>query len=310
MHFFNFALHLLLFTIFKGVTGLRDVKVTVPEAVRLGQHAVLSCSFQLDGESLYTVKWYKGGREFFRYTPKENPSLKIFSMPGLGEEDIAKEYSNATHVWLKNVTQNMTGNYDCEVSADAPSFHTAVMSAHMHVVDPPHGRPILIGLKARYRLGDIITANCTSPKSRPAANLTWVLNGKSVDRKHVKQYRKAVEDDLEMTILTIRMQAKSSHFPGGTMKLKCTASFHSLYWQTTEKAADLDRPRIQNEVVEHPPSRNNMIPPTHTLIDNGYEKSEPPTSGLNSICLDLCLITISVTYSANLAFAGVNKHLC
>lgn len=29
------------------------------------------------------MKWYKGKREFFRFTPKENPSLQIFPVPGI-----------------------------------------------------------------------------------------------------------------------------------------------------------------------------------------------------------------------------------
>lgn len=37
----------------------------------------------MEGDSLYAVKWYKGRREFYRYTPKENPAMKIFPAPGV-----------------------------------------------------------------------------------------------------------------------------------------------------------------------------------------------------------------------------------
>jgi len=29
------------------------------------------------------VKWYKGRREFYRYTPKETPPMKVFHFPGV-----------------------------------------------------------------------------------------------------------------------------------------------------------------------------------------------------------------------------------
>ncbi|KAJ9595403.1 hypothetical protein L9F63_013412 [Diploptera punctata] len=68
--------------------GLRDVRVTVPSAILRNETAVLFCHFDLEGDSLYSVKWYKGGREFYRFTPKENPAMKIFPIAGLDIEQI------------------------------------------------------------------------------------------------------------------------------------------------------------------------------------------------------------------------------
>lgn len=63
--------------------GLRDVRVTVPMAVKKGDNAHLICNYDLEGDTLYSVKWYKGRREFYRYTPKENPGMKIFPLAGI-----------------------------------------------------------------------------------------------------------------------------------------------------------------------------------------------------------------------------------
>lgn len=63
--------------------GLRNVSVTIPIAVKKGDNANLACSYDMEGDSLYSVKWYKGRREFYRYTPKENPSMKVFHQTGI-----------------------------------------------------------------------------------------------------------------------------------------------------------------------------------------------------------------------------------
>ena len=43
-------------------------------------------------------------------------------------------FSNMTHVVLENVQFSTSGQYSCEVSADAPSFHTALVSGDLNVV--------------------------------------------------------------------------------------------------------------------------------------------------------------------------------
>jgi hypothetical protein len=62
---------------------LKDVRVLVPAAVKRGENVNLICKYDLEGDTLYSMKWYKGKREFFRFTPKENPSLQIFPVPGI-----------------------------------------------------------------------------------------------------------------------------------------------------------------------------------------------------------------------------------
>lgn len=42
--------------------------------------------------------------------------------------------SNITHVTLLTVTGNTMGKYECEVSADAPSFHTGIAFHNLKVV--------------------------------------------------------------------------------------------------------------------------------------------------------------------------------
>lgn len=69
--------------------ALRDVRVQIPHAVRKGEKAILKCLYDLEGDSLYSVKWYKGRREFYSFTPKENPAMKVFQFAGV-KVDVSK----------------------------------------------------------------------------------------------------------------------------------------------------------------------------------------------------------------------------
>lgn len=67
-----------------GFGAIRSVQLVVePPAVRRGQHATLRCLYELDDSPLYSVKFYRGLREFYRYSPSQLPSKKIFPFPGI-----------------------------------------------------------------------------------------------------------------------------------------------------------------------------------------------------------------------------------
>lgn len=66
------------------VHSLKDVVLEIePRVVHLGASSTLSCGYDLEDAPLYTVKWYRGSHEFYRYTPKEFPSTKIFPFDDL-----------------------------------------------------------------------------------------------------------------------------------------------------------------------------------------------------------------------------------
>ncbi|KPJ15901.1 hypothetical protein RR48_09947 [Papilio machaon] len=146
--------------------ALRDVQLIAPSAVRLGDTVLLGCKWTLEGnETLYSVKWYRGRQEFFSYLPKEYPYTRLFAQPGINVDrftivvaiilwralsrsgfpvdiviplqqgptsQISK--SSSQQVVLREATRALAGRFRCEVSADAPSFHTQVRSAYIHVV--------------------------------------------------------------------------------------------------------------------------------------------------------------------------------
>ena len=64
---FYIALYYLTFSILDVVNSIKVPQVGVPSYAIQGKKAVLECPYILDGsEELYSVKWYKNGREFFR----------------------------------------------------------------------------------------------------------------------------------------------------------------------------------------------------------------------------------------------------
>ncbi|XP_030377125.1 uncharacterized protein LOC115626017, partial [Scaptodrosophila lebanonensis] len=215
-------------------TALRDVRVRVPHAARKGEKAILKCFYDIEDDNLYSVKWYKGRREFYRYTPKETPPMKVFHFPGVKVRRIA---SNESQVVLDAVQMQTSGKYSCEVSADAPSFHTLIAAAELEVIDPPHTPPYITGIRQRYRIGDILRGNCTSRHSRPAANLTWTVNNEEVNPSLVRHHKilRDTRTDMETSIVSIHFVVSDQHFDNGKLKLRCSAQLHDVYWKTTEK---------------------------------------------------------------------------
>lgn len=66
-----------------GADSLDNVKLVFPPVVRVGDEATLLCLYDLEGEPLYSVKWYRGNHEFYRYMPKESPPGRVFPFKGI-----------------------------------------------------------------------------------------------------------------------------------------------------------------------------------------------------------------------------------
>merc|ERR1712013_948902 len=115
-HIFCYLLYL------QASDGIQLIEKSIPSHAIKGEDVVLECSYDLQGDSLYSVKWYRNGQEFYRYIPTDKPSTVVFRKPGL----IVDEYkSRETHIVLHNVDLTTTGKFRCEVSGEAPLFQTA-----------------------------------------------------------------------------------------------------------------------------------------------------------------------------------------
>lgn len=67
-----------------GIGGLRAIELKIsPPVVQRGSDVILACLYELTDAPLYSVKWYRGRHEFYRYSPTETPATKIFPFAGI-----------------------------------------------------------------------------------------------------------------------------------------------------------------------------------------------------------------------------------
>ncbi|KAG0433741.1 hypothetical protein HPB47_019643 [Ixodes persulcatus] len=69
----------------------------MPSVVIRGDPVWLNCSFDLESDDLYSVKWYKNHREFFRYLPSESPPAQSYRLSGVYVDSGTRCTGSTTH---------------------------------------------------------------------------------------------------------------------------------------------------------------------------------------------------------------------
>lgn len=151
---------------------LKLLELDVPTHKLVGEGVKLVCRFDMEGDTLYSVKWYRNEQEFYRFVPNDRPKLQIFPQHGIRVE---RSKSSRQHVFLFDLQLEASGSYRCEVSAEAPSFRTKHEEKVMVVVQEPYHNEI-VGMKPRYYTGDLVNVTCFSKGSSPPAELSWKVN--------------------------------------------------------------------------------------------------------------------------------------
>ncbi|XP_073826503.1 beaten path IIIb [Musca autumnalis] len=195
------------FCILAPCLSLSMTEVRIPKHIMRYEDATLGCKYDLDGESLYSVKWYKDGFEFYRYVPRDMPPGQVFPLPGV---DVDLQNSTDDVVVLRRVTLQSTGRYRCEVSGEAPSFQTVSGHEDMIVVVIPAAGPQITGGKPRYQIGDLVSVNCTSSPSKPICHLSWLINGNHANRSFLRYYEPKVvgREGLEVATLGLEFRVR------------------------------------------------------------------------------------------------------
>jgi len=218
-----------------GASAIRLTETLLPSHAILGEDVILQCSYDMEGDKLYSVKWYRNGKEFYRHIPSDNPTTAVFRQPGLYVDEYK---STETRIVLRKVEIVTGGYYQCEVSGEAPLFQTAKSMNTLNIVDLPDDGPIISGSQPRYNTGDILSANCTSSNSVPAAKLNWYINGEEgTDAMLIPYPVKKNRRGQFSSTLGLRLEIKNKVFSKtGDLKIKCTATIDTIYWRSNEES--------------------------------------------------------------------------
>ncbi|XP_015794197.1 uncharacterized protein LOC107370745 [Tetranychus urticae] len=217
---------IILFTLLQGLISFIDclkiVMLEVPSPTIAGESVELTCSYDLEDDKLYSVKWYKDGSEFYRYVPKDWPHAQVLPMEGI-KVDTSRSASSS--VYLRYVDLNSAGKYRCEISAEAPSFNTAADEREMVIYALPIEVPQISIGQRKYNPGEEVTANCTSPKSKPTAKLSWFINDSPVEGSEFKADYSATlhNDGLESSFISLNFVIQPQHFIKDIIILKCVS---------------------------------------------------------------------------------------
>jgi len=208
--------------------------VEVPDHTPVSSIATLRCNYHLGKDKLYSVKWYKDSSEFYRYVPRDNPHSQVFIVPGIRVDQRA---SNDRKVVLRDISLDSSGVYACEASSEAPRFKTVSGQKEMSVVDLPDSKPLITGANPRgYKVGQLLDVNCSSPNSKPPAELKWYINNEMVDPNYLMQQPpfRSTQRGLYTSALRLRFQLRRNHFHQGHVAVKCTATIYSEYFESSE----------------------------------------------------------------------------
>ncbi|CAH1129652.1 unnamed protein product [Ceutorhynchus assimilis] len=166
-----------LFTTAHESDCFRLTNMTAPPVQDPRSEMRLHCRFDMGGEELYAVKWYKDDHEFFRYTPA-GEDMVTFPVPGVDVDDRESRCNrDSCDLLLINLKRpQSSGAYRCEVSSEAPAFRLASETHNVTVAALPEEPPVIEGLKSAYSLGDSLVATCTSGLGDPRPDLKFYIN--------------------------------------------------------------------------------------------------------------------------------------
>ncbi|XP_029828078.2 uncharacterized protein LOC8042731 [Ixodes scapularis] len=217
----------------KETSCLRLLEMKVPSAVIQGRSMWLNCTYDLESDELYSVKWYKNDTEFYRYIPRDRPPAQNYDLPGVVVDMVKSREGN---VFVAAVNLSTEGNYRCEASAEAPSFQTVVGEREVKVFVIPDQRPTIHGTRAKYNVGDRVDVICKAPFSLPGAKLVWLVNDEEAMFHQVREYESLFDvNGLQSTSLGLSFEVRPKHLASSALKLKCVSVISEVFLMSSEE---------------------------------------------------------------------------
>ncbi|EDW42400.1 uncharacterized protein LOC6606613 [Drosophila sechellia] len=216
--------------------GLHLSNLSVPRIIDVAQKAKLFCSYAMGNRTLNSVKWYKDGLEFFRYSPLTPPTTNWFPVKGVTIADGSPHCNQfICNVELEKLTAHSSGQYRCEVSGDAPEFKLIDQTANMTVGVLPKFDPFISGVRHAYKYHDYLEANCSTDMTSPMAKLTWYINNKTAPGHSLQPQINEVSRNVDgfhlfASHLHLRLHLDDQRFISKSemLELRCTADIMGL----------------------------------------------------------------------------------
>ncbi|KAH8382622.1 hypothetical protein KR009_004413 [Drosophila setifemur] len=216
--------------------GLHLSNLSVPRIIDAAQKAKLFCSYAMGNRTLNSVKWYKDGLEFFRYSPLTPPTTNWFSVEGVTIADGSPHCNQfICNVELEKLNAHSSGQYKCEVSGDAPEFKLIDQTANMTVGVLPKSDPSIWGMRRSYKYHDTLLVNCSSDWSNPVAKLMWYINNETAPGHSLQPQINEVSrngDSLHLfaSHLQLRLKLDDPRYISKSemLELRCTADIMGL----------------------------------------------------------------------------------
>jgi len=238
--------------------SLSKIDLRIPRYVQAGDSADLVCSYYLDSHNLYSVKWYKGRHEFYRFMPHESPPVRIFPVKGM---KINMTASDHVRVVLDSVQTKLTGSYLCEVTV-TPTFFALAEAANMTVIDFPPDGPVISVARTQFQVGETAGLVCTVQTSSPPSHLSWFINDEPAHEIYVSRiFQPEVKVDTgkrereTVQRLELSFPVTAAHFHNNKVRLKCLATIAALYWKTADVTLTQEHPKLLH-TKDGPPSNS------------------------------------------------------
>ncbi|XP_028967522.1 uncharacterized protein LOC100900311, partial [Galendromus occidentalis] len=248
--------------------GLKLTALHVPGSVQSGDAVRLLCEYDLDSETLYSVKWYKNNIEFFRYLPSDPMPGQVYELPGMFVDPTR---STKNTVYLARTDINSEGVYGCEVSTEGPAYQTVRGEKEMRIYVLPEEGPVIQGLSNSYHVGDVVNATCYSRPSRPRAMLRWFINNQTPSGLHQILHSGAMRHDngLQSMSSNIQFTVRQTDVARGRLELKCMAYTLQTEGRFSEELVMGDRylPKRTTNKRDRPTGEPRVTPMIHAPKD-------------------------------------------
>ncbi|KAL3272325.1 hypothetical protein HHI36_024384 [Cryptolaemus montrouzieri] len=117
------------------VAAVRLNRIVVPATGYSEKSLTLNCEFDLEGDELRSVKWFKDSEEFFRYMPNEIPKTISHRISGVQvDPGRTRCTDNSCLIVLNNLSSSSSsGRYQCEVTALHSEYRMAMKSSKVQI---------------------------------------------------------------------------------------------------------------------------------------------------------------------------------